>query len=70
MLKTDEILNFYLNFSKIKLNLEINIWEAKNPRINYEWGDLLDEFPAETRVTIYCRLDILKGRTYLRGSAC
>ena len=28
-------------------------------RNNYEWGDLLYEFPAETRLTVYRRLDIV-----------
>ena len=28
------------------------------PRINYKPGDLLYEFPAETRLTVYRRLDI------------
>ena len=27
-------------------------------RINYKWSDLLYEFPAETRLTVYRRLDI------------
>ena len=27
-------------------------------RIIYKWGDLLYEFPAETRLTVYRRLDI------------
>ena len=27
-------------------------------RRNYKWGDLLYEFPAETRLTVYRRLDI------------
>ena len=29
-------------------------------RDNYEWGDLLYEFPAETRLTVYRRLDIIE----------
>ena len=28
-------------------------------RANYDWGDLLYEFLAETRLTVYRRLDIL-----------
>ena len=28
-------------------------------RVNYEWGDLLYEVPAETRLTVYRRLDIV-----------
>ena len=28
-------------------------------RVNYKRGDLLYEFPAETRLTVYRRLDIL-----------
>ena len=31
-------------------------------RVNYELGDLLYEFPAETRLTVYRRLDILVRR--------
>ena len=27
-------------------------------KVNYKWGDLLYEFPAETRLTVYRRLDI------------
>ena len=27
-------------------------------KMNYEWGDLLYESPAETRLTVYRRLDI------------
>ena len=27
-------------------------------RINYQWGDLLYEFPAETRLTVYRPKDI------------
>ena len=29
-------------------------------RISFRWGDLLYEFPAETRLTVYRRLDIAK----------
>ena len=35
-------------------------------RIIYKWGDLLYEFPAETRLTVYRRLDIL-NRIELAG---
>ena len=28
-------------------------------RMNYKWGDLLYEFPAETKWTVYRRLDIV-----------
>ena len=27
-------------------------------RVDYKWGDLLYEFPAETRLTVYRRLAI------------
>ena len=34
----------------------------RNSRRNSEPGDLLNEFPAETRLTVYRRLDIIPNR--------
>ena len=39
------------------LYLMISPWR-KFKRVDYEWGDLLYEFPAETRLTVYRRLDM------------
>ena len=44
----------------------MRIWESRfqdqeeNRRINYGWGDLLYEFPAKTRLTVYRPLDMLQ----------
>ena len=53
--KNDEIFEFQRKFvSKTFEKLPMKEISRKN----YKWGDLLYEFPAKTRLTVYRRLDI------------
>ena len=37
-------------------------------RVDCTWGDLLYEFPAQTRLTVYRRLDILSDASFSKSS--
>ena len=56
-----KFLNFQKNIESKLQDFEIYIWEAPMKeilRMNFKSGDLLYEFAAETRLTVYRRLDI------------
>ena len=60
-MKNDDFLNFNKNLRKNMPELEINIWRATCEdkfKEKLHLSDLLYEFPAETRLTVYRRLDI------------
>ena len=61
-MKNYTIANFSGNISENLAKLSIMIEEAARDAESEEYcaqGDLLYEFPAKTRLTNYCRLDIL-----------